>query len=680
MRPHLFPLGSLRNKIFAWSFVPAAIILATVALVAYSAYQRVTADMVVQRNQEVARLSAGQIAGELTEYSTDLASLARTLSVYSGSDESLARALAAAANRAAIFDGGVVLLDDHGIVSAAQPPRPEIIGEDWSSRPYFQLLLRSTEPVFSDVVPHGPGGERVIVVGVPITGDRGEFLGSAAGMFRVGAEVFNPFYGSIVKLRLAPSDLAYVVDSTGRVFYHGDDARIGDDFSKQNAVRMVTLRKVGAERERNVAGEEIVASYAPVPGTPWGLVIESDWRSLLAASRPYSRFLLVLLGMGVVIPAIVSAIGSTRITRPIHDLAVAAQQVASGNFGQTVEASTGDEVEELVVQFNRMSSELLDSYTALREREERLGLVIQGTNDGVWDWQIAANEVYFSPRWKSMLGYADDELTNAFATWEHLMHPDDLPWVLVQLHDYLDGKTPTYAVEHRLRHKDGSYRWILARGTVLRDATGRAYRMAGSHTDIHDLKRAQAILGGQREFLELLATGQSFCDTLDALVRSIEEQSLGLHGMVRLLDTTEENPGCASAPSLPDAFIEALDARGLADAPDLCDVVVEGRGRFITEDIQTDPRWADMREIAVTYGLHSCWTEPIPAPMAAFWARSSSTPNRRAALNRTRSASWRRLPGWWASPASKRKLSAPSSGPTSLWSAAWPSAHASWRR
>jgi signal transduction histidine kinase len=84
--------------------------------------------------------------------------------------------------------------------------------------------------------------------------------------------------------------------------------------------------------------------------------------------------------------------------------------------------------------------------------------------------------------------------------------------------------------------------------------------------------------------------------------------------MVRLLDTTQENPGCASAPSLPQALVAALDAQGLDDAPDLCDVVVEGRGRLITEDIQTDPRWADLRDVAMEYGLRSCWTEPIPAP------------------------------------------------------------------
>jgi HAMP domain-containing protein len=136
----------------------------------------------------------------------------------------------------------------------------------------------------------------------------------------------------------------YLVDSAGRALYHSDDARVGLDLSRRDPVRMVTLRKTGAERDANLDGEQIVAAYSPVPGSPWGLVMESDWHALVAPNRDYSRFLLILLGLGLIIPAIVSAIGSTRITQPIRDLAVAAQQVAGGNFGHTVQAETGDEV------------------------------------------------------------------------------------------------------------------------------------------------------------------------------------------------------------------------------------------------------------------------------------------------------------------------------------------------
>lgn len=154
--------------------------------------------------------------------------------------------------------------------------------------------------------------------------------------------------------------------------------------------------------------------------------------------------------------------------------------------------------------------------TALQESQERLALVIQGSNDGIWDWDLKTNQVYFSPRWKSMLGYEEQEVESDFSAWERLLHPDDREHALAQVRAYLSGQIATYELEHRLRHKDGSYRWILARGRVLRDAAGKPVRMAGSHIDLTERKLAQEQL--QRVNAELTQSEE----TLKAMVAEIK--------------------------------------------------------------------------------------------------------------------------------------------------------------
>ncbi len=158
---------------------------------------------------------------------------------------------------------------------------------------------------------------------------------------------------------------------------------------------------------------------------------------------------------------------------------------------------------------------------ALRQSQERLALVIQGSSDGVWDWDIATNEVYFSPRWKSMLGYADQEVDNHFSSWERLLHPDDRERALACLQAYLSGQIPTYEGEHRLRHKDGSYRWILSRGVALRDGEGKPVRMAGSHVDLTAYKQAEEQL--QRAYAELSQNEAALQSALQRLQTTNEQ-------------------------------------------------------------------------------------------------------------------------------------------------------------
>jgi PAS domain S-box-containing protein len=148
---------------------------------------------------------------------------------------------------------------------------------------------------------------------------------------------------------------------------------------------------------------------------------------------------------------------------------------------------------------------------ALRDSEERFDLAVRGTDAGIWDWDLRSGTVYFSPRWKSMLGCEDHEVGTDFREWENRIHPEDHRRALATIQDYLEGRKTECELEHRLRHKDGTYRWIIARGAAVRDSTGKPYRMVGSHIDITARKRAEEAL---RKNLSQLVVAQKIQEHL----------------------------------------------------------------------------------------------------------------------------------------------------------------------
>ena len=125
---------------------------------------------------------------------------------------------------------------------------------------------------------------------------------------------------------------------------------------------------------------------------------------------------------------------------------------------------------------------------ALRESEERYALAARGSNDGLWDWDFRTGKVYYSPRWKVMLGLAENDQASDPEAWFTRVHPEDLDRVKAEIAAHLDGGGAHLETEHRMRLADGVYRWMLVRGIVLRDEFGAAYRMAGSQTDISERK------------------------------------------------------------------------------------------------------------------------------------------------------------------------------------------------
>lgn len=166
--------------------------------------------------------------------------------------------------------------------------------------------------------------------------------------------------------------------------------------------------------------------------------------------------------------------------------------------------------------------------TALRESEERYSLAAVGSKDGLWDWDIEKDHVYYSDRWKSMLGFSDDQIGDSLTDWFSLVHADDLGELQDAFSNHLEGKSRNLEVECRLRRSDGSYIWVLVRGMAVRGEDGKAYRMAGSQTDVHHRKLAEQELyeGAFHDPLTGLGNRMLFIERLQmALARAKRQQN-----------------------------------------------------------------------------------------------------------------------------------------------------------
>ncbi len=146
---------------------------------------------------------------------------------------------------------------------------------------------------------------------------------------------------------------------------------------------------------------------------------------------------------------------------------------------------------------NRREQELILS-------REQYMLAVNGSNDGIWDWNIKDNTLYLSPRWKKMIGYEDFDLQNVYATFEDRLHPEDKPVYKEYLDRYLRGEIPLFSIEFRCRHRNGNYLWILGKGEAIRDKSGVPYRMAGSHSDITARKAVEEEIRHRSAFQMLL--------------------------------------------------------------------------------------------------------------------------------------------------------------------------------
>jgi len=242
----------------------------------------------------------------------------------------------------------------------------------------------------------------------------------------------------------------------------------------------------------------------------------------------------------------------------------------------------------------------LETQEALRKAALDLQAAVTAGNIGLWDWDLETNTVHFSPEWKRQIGYADHELKDDFAEWQSRLHPDDLDQTLHKVWSSIEAGLPSYQLEFRFRHKDGSYRWILAQASVIKDRTGRPVRTLGSHVDITDRKRSE-------EALRALA--ESEMDPSESVFQFLVHKIAVSTGFrcAMLVRVGPEDPGTARTMAVWDgeAFMENF-SYPLEGTP--CGNVLDRKSFFFPKGVRKDFPKA---ELLADMGVESYWGAPL---------------------------------------------------------------------
>jgi two-component system sensor histidine kinase UhpB len=287
----------------------------------------------------------------------------------------------------------------------------------------------------------------------------------------------------------------HVIDRNGVLLASSsvNDPDLGRDLRGSQIVGIVLGGESGSALAHGTDGVQRIYGYVPVGTEGWHAYAGVPVSELLAAAQRRTLTSALIAAALLVCSLIAAALVARRIATPIAALRRAMDETAAGRAAYADEAGT-QEVQALARNYNRMLDAIRAAQRALGESEARLRLAVRASHTGLWDWEVENGRVYYSTEWKRQLGYGEEEVSGYVNEWADRLHPEERERVLVEQRQLFESGGSHYEGEFRLRHKDGTYRWIYSRAEVMRDDEGVPRRMLGTHVDITSRKNLEQAL------------------------------------------------------------------------------------------------------------------------------------------------------------------------------------------
>jgi signal transduction histidine kinase len=354
---------SILAQSLLWIILPLSLVIVSIILAGTFTYQQIVASLLIDRDRQLATLSATRVSQTLNGYAVSLQTFSQQALPYRTLDFLAEVELDPSSEIKTFFNAGILLVDKYGQVLTSTPSNINPLGTSVDQQRFFLHVREDKKATFSDVLFDKRTGQDMVVIAVPVLDDQDEFRGAMLGVIHLHT---TPLSDPILKLSVGDEGFAYMVDSQGRAIFHPDPYQVGLDFSNREAVSKVIVGETGGLLWKSPSGERLVQGFAPVEGTSWGLIIREPWEAVI---EPIQHFV-AAAGAAVALTLIIAAFllwrGTRRITSPIRSLVAQTRRLTEGEKIEPIPPSGLLEVDMLGQAFDQMAANIISYRAGLR--------------------------------------------------------------------------------------------------------------------------------------------------------------------------------------------------------------------------------------------------------------------------------------------------------------------------